>query len=131
MTGVQTCALPIWFTPKEHTAARHLAWLRRIIDARIAFWTMRPVAVEQTCFEGLPDSARAMVARDGRQFVLGTREATERVVANLPDGAWRIVRYDVVAMKEKVLAQRAEGRFAFAAPNSRAALFHLKRAGQK
>ena len=118
------------FRLEEHTAARHLAWLRRIIDARIAFWTMRPVAAEKTCFKGLPDSARAMVSGDGRHVVLGTREATKEIVANLPDGAWRIVRYDVIAMKEKVLAQRAEGRFAFPAPASRAVLFHFQWVGE-
>ncbi|MFO8014119.1 MAG: DUF5060 domain-containing protein [Phycisphaerae bacterium] len=127
------CGHYFWggFTPDEHTAARHLGWLREIIDARIAFWTMRPVPRAETGFKGLPDSARAMVSRDGREIVLGTREATKEIVAALPPGRWHIVRYDVVAMEETVLAEGADGRFTFAAPDSRAVLFHFKRAGGK
>ena len=118
------------FNPDEHTAARHLAWLRKAIDTRIAFWTMRPVAARKRFFEGAADSARAMASGDGREVVLGTREAQERIVAALPPGIWRIVRYDAIAMKETVLAERGEGRFAFAAPASRAALFHFKQMGR-
>jgi hypothetical protein len=127
------CGHYFWggFRPREHTAARHLGWLREMIDARIAFWTMRPAAAQETVFRAAPESARAMVAADGREIVLGTRERAERIVADLPDGTWRIVRYDVVAMEEKVLADGAEGRFTFAAPDSRAVLFHFKRAGEK
>jgi len=116
------------FTPKEHTAARHLGWLREVIDAHVAFWTMRPVATEKVFFERAPESARAMASPDGGEVVLGTREPTKGIVANLPKGAWRIVRYDVVAMRGQVLAERAKGRFTFAAPASRAVLFHFRRA---
>jgi hypothetical protein len=119
------------FTPEEHTAARHLGWLREIIDARIAFWTMRPVPPAKTGFKGLPESARAMASADGREIVLGTREAAKGIAASLPAGAWYIVRYDVVAMEEKVLAEGADGRFTFAAPASRAVLFHFKHPGRE
>ena len=117
------------FSPQEHTAARHLAWLRTVIDAHITFWKMRPVAPGKRLFAGAPDSSRAM-AWQGREVVLGTCEAAGRIEANLPPGAWHIVRYDVIAMKETMLAEAAEGRFAFPAPASRAVLFHFRQPGE-
>jgi len=114
------------FTPSEHTAAPHLAYLRKIIDTHITFWKMRPLAPAETFFKGLHDSARAMASLDGREVVLGTREAQQGIVARLPAGRWRIVRYDAIAMKESVLAEAAEGRFPFPAPASRAVLVHFK-----
>ena len=118
------------FTPREHTAAPHLGWLRKVIDDEMAFWTMRPVAPGKRLFAGVPGSARAMASTDGREMVLGTREPAKGLVALLPAGTWRIVRYDVIAMRRKVLAEQARGRFTFAAPASRAVLFHFKNAGR-
>jgi len=119
------------FRPDEHTAGPNLAWLRKAIDRHVPFWTMAPVAPGESVLRGVPASARAMAAADGAACVLGTCEKGRDLAAELPAGAWRVVRLDAVAMKEKVLAERAEGRFAFDAPASRAVLFSFRRVEAK
>jgi hypothetical protein len=113
------------FTPSEHTAAKHLAWLRAAIDGHVAFWKMAPVQ-PSALFDHLDESARAM-AWPGREIALGTKAAHEGIVAKLPPGRWRVQQFDAVAMKHAVLAEAATGRFRFDAPASRAVLTHLER----
>ena len=113
------------FKPAEHTAAAHLAWLRKAIDEHVTFWKMQPVK-PAALFEGLDEAARAMAWRD-REIVLGTNARRKGIVAKLPPGAWRIQRFDALAMKRDLLAEAATGRFPFDVPASRAVLIHLKR----
>jgi len=116
------------FKPGEHTAAGHLAWLRKRIDSRVTFWKMAPINAKDL----VPDAGkdcRAM-ARPGHEYVLGTSKAQEGLAADLPPGTWEVRRFDVIAMKEEVLSREARGRFAFAAPASRAVLFHFKKVGE-
>ena len=114
------------FKPGEHTAARHLAWLRKQIDSRITFWKMAPIDAADV-FSGAGKNGRAM-AWPRNEYVLGTSERQKGLAANLPPGTWEVRRFDVIAMKEEVLARDARGRFSFDAPASRAVLFHFKKA---
>lgn len=111
------------FDPDEHTAADNLRWLRRQIDAHITFWEMEP---DLGIFSNLGEDFRGM-ARTGQEFVLGTNEAREVIIANLSPGAWQVVRYDVMAKQAETLSTDAAGRFTFDAPDSRAVLFHFKK----
>lgn len=114
------------FEAAEHTAAKHLAWLRAAIDKRVALWRMAPVEVS-SLFDGAGKDARAM-AWPGREIVLGTNAAREGIVAKLPPGRWRAQRFDVVAMKRDVLAEAATGRLRFDVPASRAVAVHFEKA---
>lgn len=114
------------FSPTEHTAAEHLAWMRKKIDSGITFWKMRPVMPAESIFVGARPSARALEWPD-HEYALGTREAQESIVAKLPAGVWKVRRYDVVAMEEVDLGAEAVGTVSFDAPASRAVLFHFKK----
>lgn len=110
------------FDPGEHTAADNLGWLRDQIDGGISFWRMAPsVAI----FAGLAPDFRGL-AWPGHEYLLGTNQARDGLVARLPKGCWRVVRYDIIAKKRVVLAESARGRFRFSAPASRAVLFHFQ-----
>ncbi len=71
------------------------------------------------------------MAWPGHEYVLGTSATQSGIIANLPSGEWKVVQYDVVAMKSKVLAERASGEFRFDSPESRAVLVHFQRAGAR
>ncbi|HET6568685.1 MAG TPA: hypothetical protein VFG50_12025, partial [Rhodothermales bacterium] len=77
-------------------------------------------------FSNLDDGFRGM-AWAGREYVLGTNQAHQGIVADLPPGTWRVTRYDVIAKQAEVLRTDAQGRFTFDAPESRAVLFHFER----
>jgi hypothetical protein len=111
------------FDPSEHTAADNLAWLREQIDDHIAFWKMEP---DTASFSNLPDGSRGM-SWPGREYVLGTSQAHEGVIAELPEGTWTITRYDVIAKETTTLSESASGRFTFDSPDSRAVLYHFQR----
>lgn len=111
------------FDPQEHTAADNLKWLREAIDAQITFWRMAPDLV---IFEGLDRGSRGL-AWPGHEYVLGTDEGRQGIVARLPSGTWTVRRYDVMAREATTLSEQAVGRFQFVAPDSRAVLFHFKR----
>ncbi len=111
------------FDPREHTAADHLKWLREAIDAHITFWKMAP---DRGPFENLDPAFRGMIW-PGHEYVLGTDQARAGIVASLPPGRWTVRRFDVIARKATTLSEKAEGRFSFDAPDSRAVLFHFKR----
>jgi hypothetical protein len=113
------------FDPKEHTAAPGLKFLREAIDKNVTFWKMAPDAA---VFPGLDPAFRAM-AWAGNEYVLGTDRAAKGIVAELPAGTWAVKQYDVAARKETTLADKASGKFTFDAPDSRAVLFHFKKAG--
>ena len=113
------------FKPDEHTAAPHLAWLRQTIDRHVTFWKMRPIDPADV-FRGAGKNCRAM-AWPGREYVLGTCQHHKGFAAKLPPGTWEVRRFDVIAMRETVLAHEASGRLTFDAPASRAVLFHFKR----
>ncbi len=113
------------FKPGEHTAAPHLTWLRKTINRHVTFWKMQPIDPADV-FRGAGENCRAM-AWPGREYVLGTREHHKGFAAKLPPGTWEVRRFDVIAMRETVLAHEASGRLTFDAPASRAVLFHFKR----
>jgi hypothetical protein len=113
------------FDPKEHTAAPGLGWLREQVDKHVTFWKMAPDA---GIFPGLDPAFRAM-AWPGNEYVLGTDKAAAGIVAELPAGTWTVTRFDVAARSAKTLSTTAAGRFTFDAPDSRAVLFHFKKAG--
>jgi len=117
------------FRASEHAAAGNLRWLRERIDAHVTFWKMAPVALEASPFASAGPQARAM-AWDGREYVLGTSGPQADLRVRLPQGRWEVRRFDALAMKEEVLSPAAVGEFAFDAPDSRAVLFHFKKAGE-
>lgn len=110
------------FNAAEHTAADNLAWLREQIDANVTFWKMAPAL---SIFTNLDDSFRGLAWSD-HEYVLGTNKSREGIVAQLPEGRWRVTRYDVMRKESKTVATDAEGRFTFDAPSSRAVFFHFK-----
>jgi hypothetical protein len=59
--------------------------------------------------------------------VLGNDKPRKAVGAELPAGAWTVMRHDMAARETSTLARGASGRFDFDAPDSRAVLFHFKR----
>ncbi len=111
------------FDPAEHTAASGLKFLREVIDGGITFWNLAP---DVRIFENLDDGSRGM-AWAGREYVLGTNRARERIVANLPPGSWTVEMHDVIARRSRRLSSAASGRFTFSSPASRAVLFHFQR----
>ena len=111
------------FDPAEHTCADNLKYLREVIDANVTFWRMSPGS---GIFSNLDADSRGL-AWDGREYVLGTNKARKGIVADLPQGAWTIKRYDIIRKEEKTLSENAQGRFTFDAPDSRAVMFHFKK----
>lgn len=111
------------FDPAAHTAAESLRWLRETIDAQIAFWKMAP---DRSIFSNLDPSSRGL-SWPGREYALGTSGARKGIVAELPQGVWTVTLHDAIARRSATLAEGASGRFAFDAPESRAALFHFRR----
>ena len=113
------------FDPSEHSAAEHLRWLREMIDSRITFWKMAP---DLSIFSHLDPDSRGL-AWPENEYVLGTNKAHRGMVANLPSGVWEVTQYDVVDRRTTVLTRTASGKLLFDAPNSRAVLFHFRKAG--
>jgi len=113
------------FDPSEHTAADNLKWLRETIDAHITFWRMAP---DRSIFSNVDSDFRGMSWAD-HEYLLGTNKSRRRIVAELPPGKWKVMRYDVIARKAITLSTEATGRFVFDAPDSRAVLFHFKKNG--
>jgi hypothetical protein len=111
------------FNPGEHTSADNLKYLRGIIDEHITFWKMAP---DLSIFSNMHEDFRGL-AWSGREYVLGTNKRHSDIVANLPNGAWTVKRYDIIGKEAKTLGENARGRFTFDAPDSRAALFHFKK----
>jgi hypothetical protein len=114
------------FDPAEHTAAGHLRWLRGVIEREVTFWKMAP---GEKAFPGAREEGFRGMAWPGHEYVLGTDRARKGLVVELPAGEWTVRRHDVLARKSVTLSARAKGRFSFAAPASRAVLFHFKRNG--
>lgn len=111
------------FTPKEHTSADNLRFLRQVINREITYWKMAP---DTGIFSNL-DSGYRGLAWPEREYVLGTNKARTGIVARLPAGRWRVTRHDLIALQTAVLNDNATGAFRFEAPESRAALFHFRR----
>jgi uncharacterized protein DUF5060/uncharacterized protein DUF4038 len=114
------------FNPDEHTAADNLKWLREVIDANITFWRMAP---DVNIFENLDPGFRGL-AWPANEYALGTNKAQRGVIARLPAGKWTVTQYDVINLKTTTLSTNAAGSFTFDAPDSRAVLFHFRRAGR-
>jgi hypothetical protein len=111
------------FDPQEHSAADHLGWLRQAIDSHVTFWRMAP---DRGILED-PDPAFRSLAWPGHEYLLGTDAARTAMVARLPPGTWTVRRYDLIAREATTISTKAEGRFSFDAPDSRAVLFHFRR----
>jgi hypothetical protein len=111
------------FNPAEHTSADNLKYMREIIDKSITFWKMLP---DTGIFSNLHPDSRGL-ARPGYEYLLGTNKSHKNIVANLPDGAWTIICYDIISRKKKILSETAHDSFTFEAPNSRAVMFHFKK----
>jgi len=123
------------FNADEHTAADNLHWMCQVIDENINFWKLEPEYYTYThegssaMFHNLHPDFRVM--RQGKeQYVLGTNQAKKEVLANLPEGNWEVKMYDIIAKQEKVIAKSASGKFTFDAPDSRAMIFHFKKADE-
>ncbi len=118
------------FKPEEHRAADNLTWLREHIDRYITFWRMAPAAVPDrgsgrtSIFEHLSQDFRVL-QWPGHEYVLGTNRAHRHIRVSLPPGTWTVVRYDVCAMKRRVLTDSAHTNYTFDAPASRAVFFHI------
>ena len=84
------------------------------------------MAPDENIFEHRHADFRGL-AWPGREYVLGTNRAHEGIVAKLPAGKWTVTAYDTLAKTATSLATAATGDFTFAAPASRAVLFHFKR----
>ena len=111
------------FNPVEHKSADNLKYLREIIDGNVTFWKMTPGT---GIFSNLHPEFRGL-AWPGHEYVLGTNKGRKNIVANLPDGAWTIKRYDIISKREQTLSESASGSFTFDAPESRVVMFHFKR----
>lgn len=120
------------FKAEEHLAADNLKWLREQIDASITFWRMAPVGRAKedggatSIFSNVDKDFRAMEWEE-REYVLGTNGRGSGIKASLPEGQWIVTRYDVAAMKRRVIEADARGVVAFEAPASRAVLFHFEK----
>lgn len=120
------------FNADEHKAADNLLWLRQIIEHDIAFWQMAPIDDPDSSdgvidiFDNAHRDFRVL-ARPGREYVLGTNRARDNIRVQLPSGRWRVTRYDAIAKTHKILPPDASGSFAFSSPDSRAGLVHFRR----
>lgn len=119
------------FDAEEHTAADNLRWMREKIERNVTFWRMEPIP-----FAGAETSG-VNIFRDGRpsfrhmawpghEYLLAT-DRSGRVSADLPEGTWTVVRFDLIKMEEKVVATDASGEFRTNAPDSRAVLWLFKK----
>lgn len=123
------------FNPAEHLSANNLKWLREKIDSHITFWKMVPCFysytdnIKTSIFSNLKDTFRAL-EWSGQEYLLGTNQAQQKIIARLPAGYWQVKQFDAIKMEEKVIAESASERFIFNAPDSRAVLFHFKRIEQ-
>jgi hypothetical protein len=111
------------FNPIEHSAALNLQFLRWIIDTHITFWKMAPGT---GIFSNLHPDFRGL-AWPGHEYVLGTNKAHKNIIANLPSGTWKVIRYDIINKKAVTLTKTARSSFSFDSPKSRAILFHFKK----
>ncbi len=114
------------FDAAKHHAADNLGALRDYVDGNVAFWRMEPAPAEKGIFSGLPDSARVL-ARSGREYVLGTNRRAGGIRAKLPGGTWRVVQLDLMVPKQRVLSEKASGELTFDVPASRAVMTHFRR----
>jgi len=134
------------FKASEHKSADNLLWFRRVIDKNITFWKMAPVPAFSVraaqvrapvrgsdtgdtsigIFQNIDGEFRVM-EWPGHEYVLGTNKAYKSIRAKLPRGKWQVIRYDIIAKKQKQLSFGAAGTFTFDAPDSRAVLFHFKK----
>lgn len=114
------------FDPAVHTASGPLRFLRQYVDGHVAFWRMAPTAIEKSIFRGVGDGA-ALLADQGREYLLGTSRRLAAVDVRLPPGRWRIVQVDLLGQTTRTLSEDAQGAWPLRTPDSRAVLTHLRR----
>jgi hypothetical protein len=117
------------FKASEHKAADNLLWFRQILDRDITFWMMKPVKGDQdinNIFGRSLNKDWRVMDWDGNEYVIAANSAGEGS-ALLPNGKWTVKMYDVIAMKESTLSEKASVKFNFEFTNSRAQLIHFKR----
>ncbi len=114
------------FDPDEHTASKHLVYLRNYIDREIDLGILRPMPLAEAPFSGTAEPFR-LLAAPGREYVLGSNRKLQGIKVDLPTGRWRVAQVDLMNMTTKTLAEGAADSFTFDTPDSRAVLTHLKR----
>ena len=121
------------FKASEHLAADNLAWLRQAIDRNITFWKMTPADDPNSLDDVIgpfrnvhPDSRVPEWPR--KEYVLGTNRAGSAILVSLPQGKWRVTRYDAIRQEMRLLSAEACGQYTFDVPESRAVLFHFAKA---
>ncbi|MBN2091378.1 DUF5060 domain-containing protein [candidate division KSB1 bacterium] len=120
------------FSANEHLSADNLKWMREKIDSDITFWKLVPCFyaysnhIQTSIFSNIHDTFRAL-EWPGQEYVLGTNQAQNGIIARLPAGSWQIKQFDLMKMEEKFLSGQWTDHFKFNSPDSRAVLFHFKR----
>ncbi len=109
------------FDPKQHSAADNLKFLVDYINANITFWQLAPGDPE-AIFRIAPGFR--VLSNPGHEYVVGC-DAPAEMSVNLPAGAWRVTKVNLFAKTAEVIAKAARGRFAFAADDVRAEMFHF------
>lgn len=124
------------FDATQHSTSDNLLWFRQQIDAGIEFWNMQPSTVFYTNKDGIRldifrhvDYDFRLLKEDGKAYVLGAAGPRKNILAQLPEGNWDIVLYDLVAMSTRDLGSGISGEFAFDLPGTRALFVVLKRPG--
>ncbi len=112
------------FNAAEHLAADNLAWFADRVDEKIPFYRMTPMSLASSIFTGADSGFRAM-QWSGREYLLATDLSDSSITANLPEGLWRITRYDLISKSETVLSEATSGPYAFGSTSSRAALYQF------
>jgi len=114
------------FDPEKHSATKHLAFLRRFLEANVAFWRLEPVPLRGSAIENCPEQFR-LLANEGNEYVLGSNARAEGLVFRADGGRWRVVQADLMAMRVQVLGEDVSGLFRFSTPASRAAITHFRK----
>lgn len=108
----------------EHSSSAGLGMMRRYLTEQVTFWTMQPLAADDTPFDDLPEEFRVL-GNPGVEYVLGSN-ASAVIECTLPPGMWRIVQVDLVAGQEHELADEIAGNYRLETPDSRAVMTHLR-----
>ena len=77
-------------------------------------------------FGGL-DTRYRILAWENNEYLIAGSSSKRDLKAMLPEGGWTIKSYDLITMKEKIIAKNATGTFIFDFPDSRAVMFHIKK----
>jgi len=113
-----------------HPVVHMLRFLRQTVDQHVSFWEMTPVGRPAASIFSGGDEHFRVLQWAGRQYLLASDKAQAEIVAQLPNGEWEVVQWDVVRQKETVLGKGIRGSYRFATPDSRAAITLFTRADE-